>query len=379
MTGEARSSQPALILVGDPKVGLGTAWVVSRKARLLATNAHVADIMAKAGGTMIGIRNGTAEIYSIDHAWYHPGVLRVINNGLSVRSQDTSTGSVNPLSPDVAVLHVADGPDLPAELAMATSQEVADCFAQSVGMMGFPGHDTSHWPALGEKAVATFREGVISRLTDFHNDASRPDAELQYLQHSMTSWFGFSGSPIFLSNGHVVALNNSARAMKQGEHQIELAYGIRIDCLWELLAFHGLDSQVPLPKPKSELLIDRYNRPDPLQEKLYKAKLLVNEASISVTAQNYTDAGEKLNQAIELAPNYAAAYEERARMYMAYKNQYGDSVGQYQGQTQLYYGRLALADNKKALQLNPTDNLSYINTCNAMLGVALAQNGQLGR
>src|SRR5262245_50832126 len=39
-----RASQKGIFLVGHPKHGRGTAWVVSKKHRLLVTNAHVADI-----------------------------------------------------------------------------------------------------------------------------------------------------------------------------------------------------------------------------------------------------------------------------------------------------------------------------------------------
>ena len=370
-----KHQQAAIILVGSPKVGLGTAWVLSKKNRLLATNAHVADIRHEAGGAMIAIGNNTDQIYTIDQVWYHPGVMRQVNAGFSVRQSDPAGGSVDPLSPDVAVLHVADGPELPDELTMATPAEVADMFAQPVAMLGFPGHDTSHWPGLSEKAAATLREGVVCRLSDFHGNAGVGPGELQYVQHSMANWFGFSGSPIFLTNGHVVALNNSAKTIKQGDFQTQLAYGIRIDCLWELLAWYGLDSQVPLPVDKAQLLLDRYRHPDSGDEKFRQAKKLVAEAGLLTDELKYAEAGEKCNQAIELAPGYAAAYNARGRIYHNYVTSIESSTGEVQGEENLRYAKLALADRKKCVQLTPTDNWTYVMLCSDLLSVTGAATG----
>src|SRR5687767_13892937 len=69
-----RRSQGSVLLVGHPKHGRGTAWVVSKQHRLVATNAHVADILHEAGGSMMAIVNGTASLFKIERAWYHPGV-----------------------------------------------------------------------------------------------------------------------------------------------------------------------------------------------------------------------------------------------------------------------------------------------------------------
>ena len=375
LVGVVKRQQASIILVGSPKVGLGTAWVLSKKNRLLATNAHVADIRHEASDSMIAIGNNTDQVYTIDQVWYHPGVMREINSGFSVRQSDPAVGSVDPLSPDVAVLHVAAGADLPDELTMATPAEVADMFAQPVAMLGFPGHDTSHWPGLGEKAAATLREGVVCRLSDFHGNAGVAPGELQYVQHSMANWFGFSGSPIFLPNGHVVALNNSAKTIKQGDFQTQLAYGIRVDCLWELLAWHGLDSEVPLPIDKSQLLLDRYRRPDESDAKFRQAKQLVADAGMLTDELKFAEAGEKCNQAIELAPGYAAAYDARGRIYHNYVTSIESSTGDIQGEENLRYAKLALADRKKCVQLNPTDNWAYVMFCSDLLSVTGAATG----
>ena len=40
----ARLNERGVFLIGHPKTGTGTGWVVSKKHRLLVTNAHVADL-----------------------------------------------------------------------------------------------------------------------------------------------------------------------------------------------------------------------------------------------------------------------------------------------------------------------------------------------
>lgn len=370
-----KRQQGSIMLVGSPKVGLGTAWVLSKEHRLLATNAHVADIRHEAGDSMIAIANNTDQVFTIDRVWYHPGVMRQVSAALSVRQSDPAAGSVDPLSPDVAVLHVADGAELPDELQMALQEEVDDCFAQPVAMLGFPGHDTSRWPALGEKAVATLREGVICRLSDFYGNAGTASRELQYVQHSMASWFGFSGSPIFLTNGHVVALNNSARAVKQGAHQVELAFGIRVDCLWELLAYHGLSEHVPIPVDKSQLPLARYAQPDPQFERYQAARRLVLEGQI-LFFDDRVSASKKYNEAIQLAPGYARAYRGRGGIYYIYSAGIWNA-GERPTEQGLYYAQLALADYKKWLELAPTDNTAYIAYCNAVRAVSRETRGTI--
>ena len=360
-----KALQDAIILVGDPKVGRGTAFVISRKNRLLATNAHVADIM-KDSGKMLGIRNGTAVLYEVDKAWYHPGLLRYKNPLLSIRSQNPADGNVNPNSPDVAVLHLADGPDLPHEFELATVAEAENCFGEPIGMLGYPGHDTESWPKLGERAQATLREGIICRLSDFHGGVSGPAGEMQKLQHSLVSWFGFSGSPLFLPNGHVIGLHNSARTVTQKGSQVELAYGVRVDCLWELLVFHHLDDKVPIAADKSKLLLQRYNQPDPAIDKYNEAAKLVNEVDHLLLEKKYTEGIEKCSAAVKLCPGYSKAYFTRAVMLTAYHlNRFSVSTrsGESVNEEQLKLAKLAQEDAHTYLTMNPNDPEAILLFC----------------
>ncbi len=226
-----RKFSPSVFIVGKSDAGTGTAWLLSKKNRLLATNAHVADLFSKGTGPMLAYQNGTTNVFTVVKTYYHPGVLR-LSQGVLLRTTSSSTGNVYSRSPDVAILQLAeDGPELPDELPLASRDELYDLFAQPVAMLGYPSLDTNGaLPAVGQKATASFREGVIDRVADFSNSAGGPPDRQQYLQHSMAGWFGFSGSPMFLPNGHVVALNNSGGTFSQNGLTATLTWGIRADC-----------------------------------------------------------------------------------------------------------------------------------------------------
>ncbi len=111
----ARGCEPAVMLVGDPEHSIAAAVVISAKHRLLVTNAHVADGYYL-HGTMTAMANGTTTTYNVDQVWYHPGVIRKHPHFLEIRCQDPSHGEVVAGCPDLAVLHLAEGPELPQEV-----------------------------------------------------------------------------------------------------------------------------------------------------------------------------------------------------------------------------------------------------------------------
>jgi len=118
-----RTQEAAVFLVGNPKVGRGTAWVISKKHRLLATNAHVADMHLEGGNKLLAIPSQSNQIYVVEKVWYHPGVRRYFKGDTtnSIQSINRADGPIDPQSPDLAVLQLAaEGPDLPVEFSMAT-------------------------------------------------------------------------------------------------------------------------------------------------------------------------------------------------------------------------------------------------------------------
>jgi tetratricopeptide (TPR) repeat protein len=364
-----RHASPAIFLVGKSDVGTGTAFLISKKNRLLATNAHVGDIFNKGSSEMLAYQNNTSNAFKVIKVYYHPGVLRM-SQGVVLRTANPDTGNVYTRSPDVAVLQLADGPELPDELPLASREEVYDLFAQPVAMLGYPGLDTVSLPTPGHKAEASFREGVISRVADFANDAGAEPERQQYLQHSMASWFGFSGSAIFLPNGHVVALNNSGGTYSYNGLTTTLAWGIRSDCLWELLKANKLLDKVNVPPEASSVDIDRFSQPDPEVEKLQKADQLLADAKIDLKFSRYDAALEKCNEAAKQMPYYARVYGIRGSMYLDIPGlalKHGDPKRRQ-------YFQLALEDENKALQLDPSNADYYLEVATANCNLANNSN-----
>ena len=366
----ARDRESGVFLVGFPKKGKGTAWCVSTKHRLLITNAHVADIFHESGGKMLAIPNGSSQIYTVEKVWYHPGVRRYLkeNEELSVRSIDPKDGDVDPLCPDLAVMQLSrDGPDLTVEFALATAGELKKLYAQPAAMVGFPGTDTIGWPELGEKAGATYHDGVISRLTDFQLSVSAPAAELQCVQHTMSSWSGFSGSPVFLSSGRVAAVHNMARTEKSKQSDVlkSIPHGIRADCVIELLVYHKLDQKVSFKIDSSNVALDRWTQPDERTEKaradLAKAMELLKLAKELYRQRDYQKVVEKCSQALQIAPNLPYGYKLRGTAIFAF-------CCRKKGVKDLL--TLALKDAVAAEKLQPTDPQCTIQKCRVLSFIA---------
>jgi tetratricopeptide (TPR) repeat protein len=259
---------------------------------------------------------------------------------------------------------VAGDDELPDPLPLASPAEIEDLFARTVGMLGFPGHDTVSWPGLGKQAQATYRQGVISRATDFFNDAGAASPDRQYLQHNMQSWGGFSGSPIFLANGHVAALHNAGATIQNDSGRIaSLQYGVRVDCLWELAAHHKLTDQINVPVPIDDLRLNRFDGEDPRLAELRRVRALVSEGNVLYQQHKFAEAGKLFNDAIALMPNYAPAHDAKAVNHTDYAfhvlggREKARRTGRYQ--ENIDQCALALKHIKIALQLDP-NNLSYM-------------------
>jgi S1-C subfamily serine protease len=326
-----RTLQQGVFIVGSPQKGCGTAFVISRKHRLLATNAHVADIQQ--GGTMKAVMNGTSTAYTVERVYYHPGVLRHLefSGSTLVQSPTPGIGSVYPFSPDVAVLQLEKaGPELPVEFPMATREEVMQLLGHPVGMLGFPGHD-SNWPRPGALTAATYHQGVVSRVTDFRRQASPMARSAQFVQHTAQGAPGFSGSPVFLANGHVVALHNSGHASTRQGKTVNVFNGVRIDCLWELLVSHNLHRLVPIGADVDQLDLDRYFKDDPALDRFGRvAKLLVDAGKLQDDG-HYAKAVDVCSQAIDVLPDYALSYSTRAATRMLHWARWAESRVRYAG------------------------------------------------
>ena len=360
---QVRSVNPSVFIVGNPNSGYGTAFVISKEHRLLATNAHVADFLDNAG-QLLAISNGTTTVFDVDKVWYHPGVIRRTSAGINIRSQSPSDGKVFPMGPDVAVLQLSGDDELPDALPLAQPDEVMDLFGKPVGMIGFPGHDTIHWPQLGEKASASYHQGVVARVSDFLNSADADPRDRQFLRHTMGSWGGFSGSPIFLAGGRVAAIHNAAGSRQSGSVIALLSYGIRIDCLWELLAYHALTDKITVPLPTADLRLARFEVEDAKLNAFDEAKDLVERGKILMQEGSHSAAGELFNEAIGKTPNYADAYFFRSKNYneyvsVAWQSRVANAIRMGQTAEYLKYDQLALDSAQRAATLEPV-NIDYL-------------------
>jgi tetratricopeptide (TPR) repeat protein len=226
--------------------------------------------------------------------------------------------------------------------------------------------------------AATFHDGVISRITDFRQSPSAPPGELQFVQYTMATWGGFSGSPVFLPNGRVVAIHNMASTIpnkKTGEVRA-IPHGIRVDSLWELLVYHKLDDKIAAKIDPRQVLLERWLKPDEKSEKIRQdyaqAVALVSDASHLVfVKQDYGLGVDKCTEAIKLMPNYARAYFIRANGFV---NNWFDNRRRMARNDAWSLLDLARKDATKYIQLAPSDPDGVVLLC-----VVLNNTGQFSK
>lgn len=310
----ARRASAGVLLVGDPGRGQGTAFVISRRYRLAATAAHVADLF-RGPGSIWAVVNGSLVTYRVNKVWYHPSLRRMIDGGLTVRSPDPIDGSVAVPGPDVAVIQLEDGPELPAEWTLAGPDQAGRLEKRPVALLGYPGY--GDWPGEGRPARATLHTGVVQVEDGFSFfDGSHP-AVRQLLEHTAATPEGSSGSPVFLPDGRVVAVHNILR-LEEPNGKAQSGMSVRIDAIWELLVYHGLARMIPPESPPWDVTVPAGPAVDPRRPAVRRAVQLVREA-VELTARNDNRAaGERCNEAIRLAPDYPGAYLQRSRAFTAY-------------------------------------------------------------
>jgi S1-C subfamily serine protease len=252
----ARALGPAVMYVGHPQGDSGTGFVISRRHRLVATNAHVAAIFHESDG-MVAVAPGSGSVYRVARVWYHPNYFEALAAG-SILGHVPRGGRdrvvSHDIAPDVAVLQLAPGgPDLPAEAPLAGPDELRRLTSAAVGKLGFPGGRPARGPGRGRShdragpPAAVFARGAVSRDRPF---APRWDVARRWhlVDASTPMRKGESGGPVFLANGHVVAVStwgrSSTEATGGGARRPIGTAAVRIDALRELLAAYKLDDRV---------------------------------------------------------------------------------------------------------------------------------------
>ncbi|MBM4091942.1 MAG: hypothetical protein FJ276_21305 [Planctomycetes bacterium] len=288
----------------------GTAFAISKEHRLLVTNAHVADIADRV------VLNETRTVYKVVQRWYHPDTIRTMNlDGQTVIcSTDPSLGKVDVKGTDLAILELERlGPDLPAEVTLAWPDEVRQIVGSRVGTMGYPGYDTQAAP--DQFAQATFAEGSVGRFERLNGHATdQPLEQRRLVQYSVPNYPGVSGSPVFLANGRVVVVANAVRELEQGG---KVAYGIRVDALWDMLNQLKLSDKVPgapasLPEP---VFVPGQN---PKALDLLKAAEELTKAEELKKDKQFRTSLEHVDKAEALAPTYWRTHYVRGLIFSDY-------------------------------------------------------------
>lgn len=310
---QAKLIEPSVFVVhqilrvaGERPWQLGTAFLVSKRHRLLATAAHVISRADVDGERLVVTPAGTTSTYRVRRTWYHPGAKRLFDPGLIVNSLDPRDGLLADNSYDVALLQLDDdGPELPGEVRLAAGPFFEGPQMHQVGRFGFPGFLNPPDRPVDLPSVGRIAWG-------WTRPPAAPPAEsddsllLGASPIDMGGAPGESGSPIFRQDGAVVGVQQGAYKPDGGEGR-----AVRIECLRELIAYHGLEALVGgLPGPPPAY----FPPPAPLDRPaLRRAIVLCYRAEALFVAGRFAASAGLFGEAIELAPTYSLAYAGRGR------------------------------------------------------------------
>ena len=355
----ARKLRPGVVLLGTRRLGDngpyhfgGSGFVVSGKRRLISTAAHVADYFS-AEAELVAVADGTVAAYPIKRVWYHPGLLRALDEGLFARSDDPLDGETAYGGPDVAVVQLSEeGPELSAQLELASGEELQNLQGQTVGLLGFSVTADDRWPTPSRPAGAKFSSFVVRLMVDaWHRaDESVPMEQRQYLWYDSNLGPGGSGSPIFLPTGHVVGIATHGDAPESNDGTFR-DLGFRVDCLRELLAFHGLDDSVV---GSARVKVTRTDwGPDPQLGDFRRAVKLVRAADDLQRSGKLREAQLNCDEALALVPTYGNALIQRSKVLLDFL---GTQSGGLSHEEKLAYAKSALSDSDRSVSLYPSWN-----------------------
>ncbi len=203
----------------------GTAWPVA--PGILATNAHVANLLKGNGGELIvrkpGSEPGGDGDFKVTDAVIHDGYSLFSKFDSDTKASSSSYAALGNdgrrTGYDVAILKVERGDELQPILPRAPEAEVV---ALDSGMplayAGYPIGGTAEQGSAQLKPTPTLQYGRITSVTDFFMFGTDP-AHAYLVQHSLPTFKGASGSPIINARGEVVAILS-------GGHVVETTEGI---------------------------------------------------------------------------------------------------------------------------------------------------------
>ncbi|MCK6471409.1 MAG: FHA domain-containing protein [Planctomycetes bacterium] len=189
---------------GDHYTFMATAFAINPEKGLLGTNGHVASpcasMLESGNGQMVVRCNANPRYtYRIRKAFVHPGYK----------------DPTSPEGPDVGLLEVdleIDGRTemLPAYLHPASDEELDKVASgDPIALLGFPGlYNQTYERPDGSTNVAKLVLGNVSQTMEF-GGSKVEGRSFERLEHTCYSMGGNSGSPMFGTDGKVLAVLNS--------------------------------------------------------------------------------------------------------------------------------------------------------------------------
>ena len=206
---------------------MGTAWVTENG--YLATNAHVAEavdelLSSEGSGLTALVRKGQMpnDEHTIESVIIHPAYEPfeshwsdyeplLLNHEGEAETLDFLGGY------DVALLKVDNVDTLGPALPLASNEEMREIKrGYPIAFNGFPMENLVNFNP--RKPLSNAQTGIITAITDFFRVTSF-DHEGELIQHNLPATGGASGSPIFNSNGHVIAILNGGNVLMNADGQ----------------------------------------------------------------------------------------------------------------------------------------------------------------
>ena len=308
----ADNVRPALVFLKAPGGGSGTGFVISRKHRLVATAAHVADLLFKPAG-LLAFREGTTLPCAVDRVWYHPRVRRRLDDFLIARSENPNDGEIVGGCFDVAILQLSEhGPELPVELQLAPGAVCDSVSGRMIGVLGYFGAKSRATPTVGHPQLAKYNENAaLLPAKSLESDHE----ELSFKSMIFFDWAdlsGGSGGPCFVEDGLVVGVLAGWKSYgKAGVYAAAKAV-----FLHELIRYQKLDGLLPGSAQVSQP--QDYPGQDPLLDRYRAVIQLTRHAAQLRQSGSYARAVRKCNEALSLVPEYGGALLERSKVYFDY-------------------------------------------------------------
>ncbi len=208
-------------LPSGTRMGGGTASVVQLPdgTKALATNSHVADIMADinsdprlAGAKLVATQPKGPDYttLTVTRVQKHPGydAFNAWQEKYFVKAQTLSAARMEFVPGfDVALLYVDDQEKLGPPLTYASRAEMENLKAgEQLVLIGYPMEQLKGTDAA--RPEPTSQTGIITSVTTFFLSRENPKHDL-LVQHSVPATGGASGSPMFNTKGEVVAFLNA--------------------------------------------------------------------------------------------------------------------------------------------------------------------------